>query len=153
MFCYVGHPHIFIRRVRQYVLYPKKITIQTMKTIIQFGENVPGYDIPVLNEREIRAAAGILFLVIYTSLMLILFNGDFRLAKYAIAVFLVDFIVRVFINPRFSPSLIVGRMIVSNQVHNRCYSVRLHVCLADCGQCIQPVYGYNLSLVPDFSVF
>ncbi|HTF21893.1 MAG TPA: DUF4395 domain-containing protein [Chryseolinea sp.] len=87
-----------------------------MKTIIQFGENVPGYDIPVLNEREIRAAAGILFLVIYTSLMLILFNGDFRLAKYAIAVFLVDFIVRVFINPRFSPSLIVGRMIVSNQV-------------------------------------
>ena len=87
-----------------------------MKNVIQFGEHVPGYDIPVLNEREIRAAAGILFLVIYTSLMLILFDGDFRLAKYAIAVFLVDFMIRVFINPRFSPSLIVGRLIVSNQV-------------------------------------
>ena len=87
-----------------------------MKNVIQFGENVPGYNIPVLNEREIRAAAGILFLVIYTSLMLIIFKGDFRLAKYAIAGFLVDFIIRVFINPRFSPSLIVGRMIVSNQV-------------------------------------
>lgn len=87
-----------------------------MKNIIQFGEQVPGYDIPVLNEREIRAAAGILFLVIYTSLMLILFNGDFRLAKYAIAVFFVDFVIRVFINPKFSPSLIIGRLIVSNQV-------------------------------------
>ena len=87
-----------------------------MKKIIQFGENVPGYDIPVLNEREIRAAAGLLFLVIYTSLMLIIFKGDFRLAKYAIALFLVDFMIRVFINPKFSPSLIVGRMIVSNQV-------------------------------------
>ncbi len=87
-----------------------------MKNIIQFGENVPGYNIPVLNEREIRAAAGIMFLVIYTSLMLILFNGDFRLVKYVVALFLVDFLIRVFINPKFAPSLIVGRLIVGNQV-------------------------------------
>jgi hypothetical protein len=87
-----------------------------MKNIIQFGEKVPGYDIPVLNEREIRAAAGILFLVIYTSLMLILFKGDFRLVKYAIIFFLIDFTIRVFINPKYSPALIVGRLIVSNQV-------------------------------------
>jgi len=87
-----------------------------MKNIIQFGEKVPGYDIPVLNEREIRAAAGILFLVIYTSLMLIIFKGDFRLAKYAIILFLLDFVIRVLINPKFAPSLIIGRMIVSNQV-------------------------------------
>ena len=30
---------------------------------MKFGEDVEGYDIPVLNEREIRASAGILFLV------------------------------------------------------------------------------------------
>ena len=87
-----------------------------MKNIIQFGENVPGYDIPVLNEREIRAAAGIMFLVIYTSLMLIIFKGDFRMIKYVIALFFIDFTIRVFINPKFSPSLIIGRLIVSNQV-------------------------------------
>ena len=87
-----------------------------MKNIIQFGEIVPGYDIPVLNEREIRAAAGIMFLFIYTSLMLIIFNNDFRLIKYVIAIFLLDFTIRVFINPKFSPSLIIGRLIVSNQV-------------------------------------
>jgi hypothetical protein len=87
-----------------------------MKNIIQFGENVPGYDIPVLNEREIRAAAGIMFLIIYTALMLIIFNGDFRMIKYVIVLFLIDFTIRVFINPKFSPSLIIGRLIVRNQV-------------------------------------
>ena len=87
-----------------------------MKKIVQFGETVPGYDIPVLNEREIRAAAGIMFLIIYTSLMLIIFKGDFRMVKYVIALFLIDFTIRVFINPKFSPSLIIGRLIVSNQV-------------------------------------
>lgn len=86
-----------------------------MKKIIQFGETVEGYNIPVLNEREIRAAAGILFLVIFLALMLILFNSDFLLAKYAITIFLTDFIVRVFISPRYSPSLIIGRLIVRNQ--------------------------------------
>ena len=86
-----------------------------MEKIIAFGERVPGYEIPVLNEREIRAAAGILFLIIFISLMIILFKNDFALAKYSIAFFLTDFIIRVFINPKFSPSLIVGRLIVRNQ--------------------------------------
>src|ERR1017187_1257984 len=86
-----------------------------MNKVIQFGEQVEGYNIPVLNEREIRAAAGILFLFIFTSLILILFNNDFLLAKYSITLFLTDFIIRVFVNPKFSPSLIVGRLIVRNQ--------------------------------------
>src|SRR5580704_7958723 len=86
-----------------------------MEKIIAFGERVPGYDIPVLNEREIRAAAGILFLIIFISLMIILFKNDFLLAKYSITFFLTDFVIRVFINPKYSPSLIVGRLIVRNQ--------------------------------------
>ena len=86
-----------------------------MEKIIAFGERVPGYDIPVFNEREVRAAAGILFLIIFISLMIIIFKNDFSLAKYSITFFLTDFIIRVFINPKFSPSLIVGRLIVRNQ--------------------------------------
>ncbi len=92
------------------------LILHEMKNVIQFGEKVPGYDIPVLNEREIRAAAGIMFLVIYTSLMLIIFNGDFRMVKYVVALFLIDFTIRVFVNPKFSPSLIIGRLVVGNQV-------------------------------------
>jgi hypothetical protein len=86
-----------------------------MKKIFKFGENVKGYNIPVLNEREIRAAAGILFLATFTSLMFILFRENFVPIKYVVTLFLVDFIIRVFINPGFSPTLIIGRLIVRNQ--------------------------------------
>ena len=87
-----------------------------MSNLIQFGEQVKGYDIPVLNEREIRASAGILFLGVFIALMLILFKGNFIPVKYVITIFLTDFIIRVFVNPKFSPSLIMGRLIVRNQV-------------------------------------
>lgn len=87
-----------------------------MNSIINFGERVEGYSIPVLNEREVRASAGLLFLAIYTSLMLIIFNQNFLMIKYVIIIFLIDFLIRVFINPKFSPTLIIGRLIVRNQV-------------------------------------
>jgi hypothetical protein len=82
---------------------------------IRFGEEVDGYAVPVLNEREIRASAGILFLFLLISLMFILFKQNFLLVKYVILVFFTDFIIRVFIGPRFSPTLIIGRLIVSRQ--------------------------------------
>jgi Domain of unknown function (DUF4395) len=87
-----------------------------MSKTIQFGEKVEGYSIPVLNEREVRASAGIFFLATFISLMLILFKDNFLPIKYVITIFLADFIIRVLINPRYSPSLIVGRLIVGNQV-------------------------------------
>jgi hypothetical protein len=86
-----------------------------MAKLFKFGEDVEGYNIPVLNEREIRAAAGILFLATFTSLMFILFNGNFIPIKYVISIFLADFMIRVFINPEFSPTLIFARLIVRNQ--------------------------------------
>jgi hypothetical protein len=86
-----------------------------MSKAIKFGEDVAGYDIPVLNEREIRASAGILFLAIFISVMLVAFKGNFLLLKYVATIFLVDFSIRVFVNPKFSPSLIMGRFIVRNQ--------------------------------------
>jgi len=87
-----------------------------MNRHIQFGENVEGYNIRVLNEREIRASAGILFLATFISLMFIIFKNNFLPIKYVITIFLADFIIRVFVNPKFSPTLIIGRLIVGNQV-------------------------------------
>lgn len=86
-----------------------------MGKVIYFGEDVDGYNIPVLNEREIRAAAGILFLFTLISFLIIILKGDFTLFKYVITGFLVDFLIRVFINPKFSPTLIIGRLMVRNQ--------------------------------------
>jgi hypothetical protein len=86
-----------------------------MTKIIKFGEDVKGFNIPVLNEREIRAAAGILFLFTFISWMFILFRENFVPIKNVISLFFTDLLIRVFISPRFSPSLIVGRWIVRNQ--------------------------------------
>lgn len=86
-----------------------------MSNVFKFGEDVQGYNIPVLNEREIRAAAGIFFLAMFLSLMFIMFQQNFLPIKYMITVFLADFLIRVFVNPKFAPSLIIGRLIVSNQ--------------------------------------
>ena len=87
-----------------------------MNKIINFGEDVAGYNIPVLNEREIRAAAGILFLIMFISILVVVLKGDFLLLKYAITIFLTDILIRVIVNPKFSPSLIIGRLIVRNQI-------------------------------------
>lgn len=86
-----------------------------MNRIMKFGEIAEGYNIPVLNEREVRASAGILFLATFISLMYILFTENFIPFKYVITFFLIDFILRVFVNPKYSPTLIIGRLIVGNQ--------------------------------------
>ena len=81
----------------------------------QFGETVEGYNIPVLNEREIRAAAGILFVFVLIAIQRVIYTGDFLMIKYFVLIFLLDFIVRVLISPKYAPTLIIGRMIVSKQ--------------------------------------
>lgn len=86
-----------------------------MMKVIQFGEVVEGYNIPVLNEREIRAAAGILFLMMFTSVMNAMLVANFVMLKFAVIIFLTDIIIRVFISPRYAPTLIFGRLIVRNQ--------------------------------------
>jgi len=41
--------------------------------------------------------------------------GDFTLLKYSVVLFLVDMLIRVFINPKYSPTLILGRIFVRRQ--------------------------------------
>lgn len=87
-----------------------------MRKTIPFGEKVEGYSIPVLNEREIRAAAGILFFFVIVAIQTAILKMNFSLIKYFVIGFLAEFIIRVFINPKFAPTLILGKFIVRNQV-------------------------------------
>ncbi|MGA8891363.1 MAG: DUF4395 domain-containing protein [Anaeromyxobacteraceae bacterium] len=87
-----------------------------MTSIVKFGEDVPGYRIPVLNEREIRAAAGLLFVLMFAAIAGAVTRGSFVLLKYAIAIFLLDMLIRVLVSPRYAPTLVLGRLIVRNQV-------------------------------------
>lgn len=86
-----------------------------MRRIFKFGEEVNGYDIPVLNEREVRAAAGILFLATFVSYMFIMFTENFTPFKFVVSFFMIDFITRLFVNPKYSPTLILGRVITGSQ--------------------------------------
>lgn len=87
-----------------------------MSTIFGFGESVEGYDVPVMNEREVRAAAGILFVFAMMTFANAWFMGNFRPTKIFVIAFLIDFTIRIFINPKYSPSMIVGRFAVRKQV-------------------------------------
>jgi hypothetical protein len=83
--------------------------------LFQFGEQVTGYEIPVLNEREVRAAAGLFFVVMLIAIQRIIYTWDFQLLKYASLFFFFDFATRVLVNPRYAPSLVLGRWVVNNQ--------------------------------------
>ena len=79
-----------------------------------FGEKVDGYESPVLNEREARAAAGLLFLFGMLSFMNSFMLGHFVFTQYFVAFFMFDFFIRI-INPNYSPSLLAGRFFIQNQ--------------------------------------
>ena len=80
-----------------------------------FGEQVEGCSVAVLNEREARAGAGILFMIALVAFMHAWLQGNFGLVRLVIIGFFVDFILRVLISPRYAPSLVLGRFFVRNQ--------------------------------------
>lgn len=85
-----------------------------IKKIFEYGNKVEGYEKPVLNEREARAAAGILLVIGLLSLTNAVMLGNGIVTRYFISFFTFDFLMRV-INPNYSPSLLVGRFFVRNQ--------------------------------------
>lgn len=86
-----------------------------MNKYLYFGEKVDDYDVRVFNEREVRASAGILFVGAIISFMNALLVGNFDFIKVFVIIFFADFFIRIFINPKYSPSMILGRIAVHNQ--------------------------------------
>lgn len=86
-----------------------------MSKLFVFGEKIEGYDILVFNEREVRAAAGIVFLFAFIAFMNGFLTGNNEPTQLMVTVFLFDFFVRIFINPKYAPSMVAGRWMVNNQ--------------------------------------
>jgi hypothetical protein len=84
-------------------------------TIFQFGEIRPEYQIPVLNERAVRASAGILFFLALICFMNAWLTGNFQPTRVFVVSFLIDFSIRIFVNPRFAPTLVLGQWAVRKQ--------------------------------------
>ena len=83
--------------------------------IFQFGEVRPEYQVPVLNERAVRAAAGILFFLALISFMNAWLTGNFQPTRVFVVSFLIEFTIRIFVNPRFAPIMILGQWMVRKQ--------------------------------------
>ena len=84
------------------------------KILYDYGEKVPGYDVPVINEREARAAAGILGMLGTLVIFIGIGFNHIIVARIYIAFLFLDFTARL-ISPKYSPSLLLGKFIVQNQ--------------------------------------
>lgn len=76
------------------------------------GEFVDGIDIPVVNERAVRASAGLLFLFGIVGFMTAALIGEFRPLRLFGVIFVFDMMIRLTIGTRFAPSLLLGSLIV-----------------------------------------
>jgi len=85
-----------------------------MGFLLEYGEKVEGYEVRVLNEREARAAAAILFVGAFLGLINGVMLQTALFSKYFVTFFAIDFSIRI-INPRYAPSLMLGRFFVQNQ--------------------------------------
>lgn len=86
-----------------------------MRLFFSFGERIDGYDYKVVNERDARASAGIMFLLGLLSLFSVYLLRTIFWAELFAITFIIEFIVRVLINPKYAPYMLIGGLIVSNQ--------------------------------------
>ena len=83
--------------------------------LISFGKYVEGRGYKVLDEREIRASAGIMFLLgAFASI-----NGfilkQYDVIPYISGFLVLNFIIGVFVNPKFSPTMFIAKLITNKQ--------------------------------------
>jgi len=86
-----------------------------MGYFLNFGEKIEDFDYKVINERDARASAGIMFLLGLLSLFSVsVFRTIFWAELFSIT-FIMEFLIRVIINPKYAPYMLIGGLIVSNQ--------------------------------------
>ncbi|MFT4310465.1 MAG: DUF4395 domain-containing protein [Candidatus Woesearchaeota archaeon] len=90
--------------------------------IFQFGQVIDGLKIygrdapyPVLNERDARAAAGIMLIIGIVTFVYALLLQNFVPLTIVVLAFTLEFAIRVLINPQLAPFYALGTFIVSNQ--------------------------------------
>ncbi len=89
---------------------------------LKYGVVIPGLVIhgkiapyPVLNERAIRAGAGIMFALGYFAFFQAFFLRDFLYIKVFVVIFFLDFFMKVVVGTKFSPMSQLANFIVSKQ--------------------------------------
>lgn len=82
---------------------------------ISFGEYIEGKNFKVLEERSVRASSGVMFLLgVYASINGFLLH-NFTVIPYVAGFLVLSFLISVFINPKYSPTMLIGRIFVGRQ--------------------------------------
>lgn len=89
--------------------------ISFLRQYLYFGEQVEEYPVRVINEREARAAAGMLFVLAFAAFMHAWLTANFNYERLLIIALGLEMFIRVFINPKYAPFMILARLIVRNQ--------------------------------------
>ncbi|WP_240740562.1 DUF4395 domain-containing protein [Microbacterium sp. PI-1] len=79
------------------------------------GQWVTGVDVPVVNERAVRASAGILFLGGFAAWMWALATGDLQPMRAFGMVFAVEMLIRLVIGTAYTPTLLLGALLTRAQ--------------------------------------
>ncbi len=88
---------------------------QAVEQDVVVGKMVPGYLVPVINERAVRASAGILFLAGAIAWGIALATGSINALKPFGIYFVIDMGIRVTLGDKWSPSMMLGRLAVHGQ--------------------------------------
>ncbi len=83
--------------------------------IISFGKYVEGINYKVLNERQVRAGSGIMFLFGLVAFINGLILKNYSVIPYISGFLLLSFLIAVFINPKYSPTMLLGSIFVWKQ--------------------------------------
>jgi len=86
-----------------------------MKLFFNFGEKVTEYSYLVINERDARASAGIMFLLGLLSLFSVYIFRTLLWAELFSITFIVEFFIRIVVNPRYAPYMLLASFIVKHQ--------------------------------------
>ncbi len=84
-------------------------------SIIQFGDYVEGINYKVVDERKMRASAGIMFILGLIAIINAVFKQQFIIIPYVAGFMMVSFGVGIFINPKYSPAGIIAGLIIRKQ--------------------------------------
>lgn len=90
--------------------------------VIKYGKTIPNLKIngalatyPVINEREVRGAAGLMFLIGAITFSIVFFTRNTTLLFIIVPVFWLDFLLKVVFQPHFSLFGYLAYFIVKNQ--------------------------------------
>lgn len=84
-------------------------------SIFSFGEYIEGRNYKVLNERVVRGSSGIMLLVGFIAFIYGFIIKDYIVLPYLSGFLALSFLIAVFINPIFAPTVFISWLLVRKQ--------------------------------------